>query len=228
MPILDLSIVGKKFERVTVVCSKGTANGRQTVLGRCDCGKEFVVFAKDLKSGNTKSCGCLALEIRRSIHTTHGESSLAKRSHEYSVWIDAKKRCYNPRQTAFKHYGGRGIRMCERWLNSFPNFLSDMGRCPPGLTLERTDFNGDYSPENCEWVTQKDQCNNKRSNRFLELDGVSMTMARWADKTGIGVGTIWYRLKLGWPTRDALTIKPKTARSKSELDVLRKEIEGHV
>lgn len=114
------------------------------------------------------------------------------------VWYGMKQRCLNPNDIAYPGYGGRGIKICERWLHSFSNFASDMGPRPPGTSIDRIDNNGNYEPGNCRWATRTEQQNNKRNNRVITHDGLSLTPPQWAIRKGINVKTIWHRLLLGW------------------------------
>lgn len=113
------------------------------------------------------------------------------------------ERCNNPRSTSFKRYGGRGIKVCERWM-SFEAFLSDMGPLPTGLTIDRIDNDGNYEPGNCRWATVKEQQNNKSSNLKVTIDGVTRTASEWADRAGIKLATIQSRLEIGWSGADLL------------------------
>src|SRR5690606_14083096 len=117
---------------------------------------------------------------------THGFS----KTPTYKSWDSAKQRCTNPADDHWPDYGGRGIGMCARWLQSFENFLTDMGKRPDGTTLDRLDVNGDYSPENCRWATPIEQHNNKRINTFVEYDGKRQTIAQWSRETGIHPDTL--------------------------------------
>lgn len=117
-------------------------------------------------------------------------------------------RCTNQKNSAYRHYGNRGIVVCAQWLGDFMAFYRDMGPRPsPQHTLERVDNDGPYSKENCVWATKIVQANNTRKNRPLEIDGRTMTLAQWARFVGISIGTIWKRLDLGWSERDAV-LKP--------------------
>jgi hypothetical protein len=125
---------------------------------------------------------------------------------EYEAWQSMKARCLNPRHRFFKHYGGRGIKVCEQWRQSFANFVADMGPRPsPDHSLDRIDNNGHYGPGNCRWVTQKEQCNNRRSNHHVTFNGETRTISQWAEVTGILKSCIRLRLKAGWSIEAALT-----------------------
>ncbi len=132
----------------------------------------------------------------------------------YRAWAAMKRRCYNPRAVNFKYYGGKGVAVCRRWRDSFGAFLSDMGNKPEGHTLDRfPNKNGNYEPGNCRWANQKSQCNNKSTNRIVELDGQSHTVSEWAELIGIPASRISARLdKLGMPASVALTPGKRSAR----------------
>jgi len=134
----------------------------------CDCGNETIVLATNLRSGNTKSCGCILSKYRKNnqANRKHGHApevnGKAKRSPTYYSWEAMKKRCLYPKHIAYDRYAGRGITICDRWLESFENFLADMGERPKELTLDRIDNDGNYEPGNCRWATRSQQVLNQR------------------------------------------------------------------
>ena len=134
------------------------------------------------------------------MYYTHGLSGTP----EYRAWRAMKDRCFNPNYQHYSHYGGRGIGVCDRWLN-LENFLADMGSRPSARhSLDRIDNNADYFPKNCRWSTRVEQENNKRSNRFITIGCVTLTIAQWTEKKGYGKNVIWARLELGWSDYDAV------------------------
>ena len=143
--------------------------GLSTWLCRCVCGIEKPVSGSSLRTGASKSCGCKRPEMLRPQFTTHGHSGDVHgygRTTEYIAWLNMKNRCLNPKDPGYADYGGRGITVCERWRNSFENFLADIGLKPdPKLWLERIENNGDYEPGNCKWATTKEQYINRRPNK---------------------------------------------------------------
>lgn len=153
----DLS--GMRFGMILVLIRvANNAYGRSRWLCRCDCGKEWEVNGQDLWIGDCVSCGCARPKRAAEMFSTHG---MSRNVREYKIWIGIKTRCYNPRYAHFNRYGGRGIKMCGRWRDSFPAFLADMGRRPtPKHSVERIDNDGDYEPGNCRWATHTEQMRN--------------------------------------------------------------------
>lgn len=193
--------VGQTFGRWTVIAP---GSGR-TWICRCSCGQEKEVHHNALRSGNSRSCGCLRRE------TDEARSNRATRNHvvhklEYQSWFAMIQRCTNPKNKGYARYGGRGIKVCERW-KTFTTFLADVGPRPtPQHTIDRfPDKDGDYEPSNVRWATPTEQANNKDATRILTVDGVSMSIAQWAKKTGISRATIQSRLYVGASNSEALS-----------------------
>lgn len=180
----------KAIERV-----RTDEHGRSLWRCKCNCGNEIIVFYGSLTSGHTKSCGCLKKSRIIETHTTHGHTKNNTSSREYNTWMCMKSRCYNVNHEHYRYYGGRGIKVCDRWENSFESFLEDMGLCPRGYTLERIDNDGDYEPNNCKWATKNEQACNKRNNRWIEFNGEKNTLSEWARRLGMPVNALHYKLK---------------------------------
>lgn len=164
-----IDITGKKFGRLTAIGIHSTTIDKRTKWTfLCECGAQVIARLDNVKNGNTTSCGCLQKELISAVgeknRTTHGLSTTP----EYTAWRDAKQRCYSPKNKRYKDYGARGITMCERWLNSFENFYSDMGKKPSkNHSLDRKNNDGPYSPSNCRWATLIEQANNKQKSKQI-------------------------------------------------------------
>lgn len=191
-----LNLTDRDFERWTVL---GYA-GNKYWWCKCACNTVRRVYGPSLTRGLSESCGCLLSEITAARNRTHGRSN----SREWRAWSSMKKRCYKPTATHYDRYGGRGIRVCDRWLNSFEHFLADMGFCPVGHAIERIDNDGAYCKENCVWATMTAQCRNRSSNRKITWRGETRLLVEWAAITGIQRLTIHARLKRGWTVDEAL------------------------
>lgn len=206
-----IDLIGRVFGRLTVVRRHGTGAKPSRWECVCECGSFRIVAGDKLREGRTKSCGCYSRDRARAAKRTHGGTGTP----EYVVWCKMKERCDNPRATRYDLYGGRGIKVCERWASSFPNFLADMGPRPSRHhSIDRIDVNGGYYPENCRWATRVEQARNTRSNRLIEFRGETKTLTEWAELIGLGVSTLSLRLSAGWSIEDALTrrLGPSSAR----------------
>lgn len=192
------NLTGKKFARLTVV---NDPQQGPFVDCLCDCGKLTTVRRYGLLNGNTKSCGCYSVEVHS---TQQGKSS----SRLYSIWKGMKKRCHLPTDHAFHNYGARGIYVCDEWRDNFLLFEEwaiSHGYCE-GLSIDRIDNDGPYSPDNCRWATSKEQGNNTRKCHYVTRNGETHSISEWSEITGIGRKTIERRLKVGWDIEDALTL----------------------
>ena len=198
------NIVGMKYGNLTVLnITHKNKNGAYCWNCVCDCGTKLNVSGLALRSGNTKSCGCLQKEIVRNIGIKNRKYFEDNKS-EYNSWSGMKTRCLNKNNHAYKDYGGRGVMVCNEWLE-FENFYKDMGKRPKGLTLDRIDNDGNYCKENCRWATQKEQTRNTRRNRYIKFEDRNFSISQWAETLRIKPSTLWMRLyKYDWSIKRAL------------------------
>lgn len=199
-----VDLTGKRFGRLTVEHLLGKRGAFIYWACRCDCGGYTETQTGKLNIGHSQSCGCILADKNATRLTTHGASVGGKPTPTYSVWRGIKNRCLNPNEPAYKNYGGRGIKICDRWKDSFENFFTDMGQKPKGMWIERLDNEGDYEPTNCKWATPKEQCNNKRTNVYLTFRGKTQTVSQWNEELGYNKNVVAGRLRLGWSTEDAI------------------------
>lgn len=199
-----IDLTGQVFGRVTVISYVGRSANRNSLWQcRCACGHAWTVNAQCLRSGDTKSCGCLQREKARAAGDRTRTHSMSRTS-TYVVWRGMLARCGNRQNKNFPGYGGRGIKVCDRW-HSFENFLADMGPRPEKMTIERQNNDGNYEPGNCKWATVKEQNRNKRTTRMLTLNGKTQCLADWAKELRRPEPTLWSRLARGWPIERALS-----------------------
>lgn len=202
---------GQRFGRITVI-QKVERTGPTWWTCKCDCGVEKTIRAWSLISGHTKSCGC----GQKDSVTKHGKASYDRYCAEYWIWKTMVRRTTTAKETAncYKHYRGRGIKVCERW-RSFENFLADMGDRPSDdHSIDRIDNDGDYCPENCRWATWKEQARNRRSAKMITYGGETHCLTDWAERLGISSMVLFKRIELGWTPERAFTT-PVRKRRKS-------------
>lgn len=222
-------LVGKKFSRLLVL-SAGPKQKKKTVrwVCSCDCGSVVLVSGSSLVSGHTRSCGCLqrqqaskqATEMGAS-NKTHGKTATP----EWMIWRGMRLRCYDTAQPAYPNYGGRGIKVCDRWT-AFENFFADMGERPTEKhSLDRIDCDGDYTPTNCRWATNKQQQRNRRNNIRVEYNGEVKCLSEWAELYGLKQVIVWNRYVCSrWSIHRTLTIPlAKTTQQRLEYKKYRNE-----
>jgi len=220
--IIDLT--GRRFGRLLVIHRDGTDKWRQ-VKWRClcDCGSEVNIVGSSLRNGDSQSCGCLQKESIASRQYKHGhckQKDGESTSKEYRSCANMKRRCFDVTNNQYHNYGGRGIKVCDRWKDSFENFLEDMGECPCGMSIDRINNDRDYEPGNCRWADNHTQRVNSRNNRFrnvtmIDIDGEVRCLTDWCCIYNVGTTTVLGRLSLGWPIDKALKT-PVRKRGKSD------------
>ena len=195
----DLS--GQRFGRWLAIKRVKSKHGYRTYLCVCDCGNTSEIVSSSLRKGDSLSCGCWSKEYKRELYTTHG----MKKHPLYSVWRGMKNRCYNKNDLPYKDYGGRGIKLSDKWLSNFMNFYNDMSPTyQKGLTIERIDVNGNYEKSNCCWITRSKQARNRRCSRWIETLEGRMTITEAANKVGISYLAMFRRVKMKWPIEKLL------------------------
>lgn len=206
-----IDLKGKKFNRLVVIEKAYKKNNKTYWRCVCDCGKEVCVEAQKIRNGHTKSCGCYKLDITKKTNSTHKLSN----SRLYLVYRSMLRRCYYVKTQNYKYYGGRGIKVCDEWRKDFKAFHdwamangydenAEFGKC----TIDRIDNNGNYCPENCRWISIKEQCQNRTNTVYFAYNGETLTRQEWAKKLGIKEATIKRRMYDGWSIEETLSITP--------------------
>ena len=191
-----IEMTGRRFGRLVVIGRHPETRVKDTAwLCQCDCGNTKIASGRLMRTGSCRSCGCLRLS--NNTRRTHGLSD----TEEHKIWMGIRRRCLNPNDKLFRLYGGRGVTVCERWLQGsdgkagFACFLDDMGKRPSKQhSVDRIDCNGNYEPDNCRWATMKEQSNNRRNNVLLTFDGRTQTVAQWAREWGKNVKALYSAL----------------------------------
>ena len=202
---IDLS--GKRYGKI-VVLERAENRGKHTMWKcKCDCGNYTITGASELKSGTTKSCGCLKFESRNS---THGLSD----TRLYGIWQGMKERCLKEYSPAYKWYGGRGITICQEWLDDFYNFYNwaIANGYKENLSIDRINVDGNYEPSNCKWIPLEEQALNTRTTKFLTYKGETKTVSEWCEITGIKKTTMLNRIRLGFTAEECIEIPIHTKR----------------
>jgi len=193
-------IIGGKYGKFTVVrrvedyISLSGKSYKTRIECVCDCGNTKKVILSSLINGKSTNCGCVKIAPRNKVGNGMRHTS------EYSSYAAMKRRCNSPKHDKYMHYGGRGIKVCDRWLHSFRNFFEDMGLKPDKtFSIERIDNNGNYEPSNCKWASKSEQIANKRSNKYKNYytyNGETKTVREWAEFYNINVKSLWARLNI--------------------------------
>lgn len=204
--------VGKKFGQLLILerIATGPKGGGKKVRVKCDCGVEKITNGDSIIFGKTISCGCRKAKRIGDHNRTHGMT----RTPVYRSWLHMIWRCEKPSYHAYADYGGRGIRVCERWRESFEAFLEDMGDRPDGCSLDRIDPDGDYEPSNCRWATKIEQANNCRNTRTVMFRGAEVPISLLARRYGMNRSILYSRVFVqGMDVEDAVS-KPVKRRSR--------------
>lgn len=191
-----IDITGNRYGKLVVIKRVDSKPNTTYWLCKCDCGKEKIILGNSLKSGATVSCGCYQKSFIGNLRKTHGDTGTKL----YTAWNNMKARCYRKITREYDNYGGRGIAVCDEWIHSYETFKEWAlnNGYSDGLTLDRINVDGNYCPENCRWITNKEQQNNKRNNVLYTYNGETKTLAEWAESLGICYKTLQKRIiKLG-------------------------------
>lgn len=199
-----LLLIGQRFGDLQVICRMPSKNGHRMFKCQCECGNYTIVRGSALVSGNTMSCGCYDKKVRigslnKGRRTrANGATKNGKVTVEYNAYRHIKGRCYRVTDAKYKNYGGRGIRVCDRWLEDYRNFLSDMGKRPKDCnSIERLDVNKDYEPSNCIWGTEEVQAKNKTNTIRLLVGEEEIHQAGLAKRLGVDAHSVSYHLSKG-------------------------------
>ena len=200
----SINITGKKFGKLTALYSLHNHNTKDGMcwLCICDCGNFKEASSILLRKGTTKSCGCLL----KKGNPTHGKCN----TRLHTIWDKMKARCYNKNSTAYKNYGGRGIKVCQEWLDDFMNFYnwSMNNGYQEGLTIDRIDSDSSYEPNNCRWTDRKTQNRNRRNTKYVTYRGETKPLAEWCEILDLKYYTVRARIyKYNWPIEKALEVK---------------------
>jgi hypothetical protein len=205
-----INLTGRTFGRWTVLGYAGRDGDSHSWQCRCACGTQRNVRGSNLRKGISRSCGCLLGDVLQKRNLKHGHRTNKAFSPEWLSWSNMIRRC---KPGGHKHYAGRGVKVCQRWRNSFSAFLSDMGMKPfPRAMIERENNDGDYTPENCRWATNKEQSRNRRNNRPVTVNGVTAPVVVHAERFGIKYRTALARLVYGWTPEEAFLTPVKGKR----------------
>lgn len=205
MPKHDLC--GQSFGRMTVVLEAGR-DKHKNVLWKCvcECGNVSFATTHDLESGHTRSCGCLRSEVTTSKNTRNRSTKRSNDIHLYNVWAAMKQRCCNSNHARYKDYGGRGITLCNQWMDYEPFYEWAMANgYRRGLDIDRINNDAGYSPDNCRFITRQQNCRNKRDNRYITLFGTTRVLQEWCDIFGLDSKVISHRISRGASQEEALT-----------------------
>lgn len=226
-----INLIGQKFGRLEVVSKDGSKQGRVYWNCRCECGNDTTASTTQLKSGNTKSCGCLRSESMSESSRTHGLS----KTRFYRIWINMKRRCYDEKDNQYHNYGGRGIKVSEEWL-TFENFMNDMYNSyiefekehgKNSASLDRLDSDKDYNKDNCRWATDLEQARNRKDNISVVVDGVEYaTLSELAEAYNISKILVWSRYRSGNRGKELVAPKRHNGKNHKGHNNIKVEVNG--
>ncbi len=211
-----IDLTGLPFTKLRVICqgpTHRTPSGSKITMWWCSCVCRNIVLVSStkLRTKHTKSCGCSTNHFISMSNRTHGLS----KTRTWTVWNQMIQRCTNPKASNYEYYGGRGISVCQPWLDSFESFYADMGECAPTLSIERKDVNGNYEASNCRWATKIEQMRNHRRNRVLTVLGITGCIAALAEHFKIDSAVVHARLRANWDTDRAFTYPVRLLRERA-------------
>jgi hypothetical protein len=190
-----INLIGQKFNKLVATKYMGQNKFAKSLwLCKCDCGNQKIILGDNLIRKETKSCGCLRIEMAFKKNLKHGHSKRGKHSKTYNIWQSMIQRCTNLKCSNYKNYGGRGIKVSKRWMK-FENFLADIGECPINKSLDRIKNNKGYYPKNCKLSTSKEQNRNKRTNVFIKINGTNLCLEDCLKKYDIAKTTFYRSLR---------------------------------
>jgi len=200
-----IELTGEKFGKLTVIERAGTRRKRAMWKCECECGITTIVAGQDLKSGNTKSCGCVGKEKIKNLRYKHGLSH----TRIHNIWWALYQRCCDENSSSYHWYGAKGITMCEDWkeFNNFHKWCYENGY-NENFSIDRKNNNIGYYPDNCRWVDMKTQQRNRGNNRFITIGGITKKLCEWSEESGLHHVTILSRIKRGVPEDKWLSINP--------------------
>jgi len=202
--------IGQKFGRLTIIQYVSKNDNRGYYLCKCECGNEKIVSATNLIKGDINSCGCLAREltIKRNIENKYTKKHGKSKTRLYQIWLDIKQRCYNTKQNTYKWYGAKGIKMCDEWFNDYLEFekWSLSNGYKENLTIDRINSKCNYEPNNCRWITMKQQLRNTSRTILITYNGKTQCLKDWCNDLGKNYQTIHGRIYTGWQPKIALLV----------------------
>lgn len=212
-----IDIKDQRFGRLVAIKHLGkNKNNKALWLCQCDCGNIITTQGSSLLQGRTTSCGCISREKTIKRNTKHN----MRHTRIYNTWLNMKSRCYNPNNKSYKYYGGKGITICDEWLNSPQNFISwaYSNGYTDELTIDRIDVNGNYEPSNCRWITFTDQMNNRSVCTYFTIDGETHSLTEWCRIYNVSPKLVRPRINKGWDLLTAMAIPPLNQKGLPKID----------